>query len=197
MFGSVERYSSAAGKKRAAVVGGRILRVVIIALLLYLVVSRFLFSTYRIESVSMEPCLTPADRVIVSSLAYGPRVPFTLSRLPGLESPQRGELVVIVPPFLQETTLVSRILEPLVNFFTAQRVTLHRDLYGARLNSYMVKRVIGIPGDTVRMSSFVLSIKPSGSSDFVPEQQLIATRYEIRTLGRRARLAADLPALRQ
>jgi len=48
MFGSVERYSSTAGRKRAGMVGGRILRILIIALILYLVVSRFLFSTYRI-----------------------------------------------------------------------------------------------------------------------------------------------------
>jgi len=129
----------------------------------------------------MEPGLTPADRVVVSSLAYGPRIPFTTSRLPGLQTPQRGELVVIVPPFSQETTLVSRLLEPFVSFLTAQRVTLHRDLYGARVNGYMVKRIIGIPGDTLRMSRFVLSIKTRGSTDFVPEQQLIPFHYEIRT----------------
>jgi signal peptidase I len=31
------------------------------------------------------------------------------------------------------------------------------------------------------MSRFVLSIKPRGSTDFIPEQQLTASRYEIRT----------------
>jgi signal peptidase I len=181
MFGSVERYSSTAGRKRAGLIGGRLLRILIIALILYLIVSRFLFSTFRIESVSMEPNLSPADRVVVSSLAYGPRVPFTTSRLPGPEAPQRGELVVIVPPFLQETTVFSRVLEPFVSFFTGQRVTLHRDLYGSRVNNYMVKRVIGVPGDTVRMSRFVLSIKARGSADFVAEQQLISVKYDIRT----------------
>jgi signal peptidase I len=181
MIGSVERYSPAAGKRRAGFLGGRILRVVLIALILYLVVSRFLVSTYRIESVSMEPALSPADRVVVSSLAYGPRVPFTAARLPGAGVPERGDLVVVQPPFVSEPSLVSRIFEPLASFFSLQKGTLHRDLYGSRVNGYMVKRVIGIPGDTVRLSSFTVSVKSRGGSDFVPEAQLIPVRYEIRT----------------
>jgi signal peptidase I len=88
---------------------------------------------------------------------------------------------VIIPPFPQESTLISRLLEPFVSFLTGQRVTLHRDLYGARVESYMVKRIIGVPGDTIRMTRFALSIKARGSADFVPEQQLVPIHYETRT----------------
>lgn len=181
MIGSVERYSPATGKKRAGRLGGRVLRIALIALILYLVVSRFLVSTYRIESVSMEPALRPADRVIVSSIAYGPRVPFTVSRLPGTGLPERGDLVVVQPPFVVEPALIARILEPLASFLSLQKATLHRDFYGSRVNGYMVKRVIGIPGDTLRLASFSVALKPRGSSDFVPEKQLIPLRYEIQT----------------
>jgi signal peptidase I len=181
MIGSVERYSPAAAKKRAGLFGGRLLRVLLIALLLYLVVSRFVISTYRIESVSMEPALHPADRVIVSSLSYGPRVPFTTVRLPGSGVPERGDLVVVQPPFLVEPSLIARILEPVVNFLSLQKVTLHRDWYGARVNGLLVKRVIGIPGDSVKLAGFVAALKPRGGSDFVPENQLILARYGIQT----------------
>jgi signal peptidase I len=181
MIGSVERYSPAAGKRRAGLFWGRVLRVLLIALIVYLIVSRFLVSTYRIESVSMEPALHPADRVIVSSIAYGPRVPFTVSRLRGSGVPERGDLVVVQPPFVVEPSLVVRIFEPLASYFSLQKATLHRDLYGGRVNGYMVKRVIGIPGDTVRLASFAVSLKPRGGSDFVPEKQLIPRRYEIQT----------------
>ncbi|MGA2641169.1 MAG: signal peptidase I [Spirochaetia bacterium] len=181
MIGSVERYSPATAKRRAGLFGGRVLRILLIALVLYLVVSRFFVSTYRIESVSMEPALRPAERVIVSSIAYGPRVPFTASRLPGMGMPERGDLVVVQPPFVVEPSLIARILEPLANFLSLQKATLHRDLYGSRVNGYMVKRVIGIPGDTLRLASFSVTVKPRGGSDFVPESQMIPLPYKVQT----------------
>ena len=64
--------------------GSRTFRVLLIAFILYLVVSHFLVATFRVESVSMEPEVSPADRVMVSLLAFGPLVPFSHSRFPGL-----------------------------------------------------------------------------------------------------------------
>jgi signal peptidase I len=193
MIGSVERYSSSAGKKRANVFVGRLIRTVLIALVLYLLVSRAVGSTYRVESVSMQPAISPADRVVVSELAFGLRLPFSRARLPGLQAPQRGDLVVVQPPFLGEPTLAARILEPLARFFTLQKVTLRRDLYGARVNLSMVKRVIGLPGDTIRLESYIASIKPKGASDFVPEQQLISVHYAPQAKTRAAGWSDSLP----
>ncbi len=181
MISSVERYSSSSGRRTWNVLGGRILRVVLIALALYLLVSRVLVSTYRIESVSMQPTLDPADRVIVSAISFGPRIPFSDARFPGLQAPERGDLVVVQPPFLEEWSVFSRLVDPVAAFFSLQKGTIHRDLYGARLNGYMVKRIIGMPGDTVRMNGYVLSIRPRGASDFVPEDQLIPVHYRMLT----------------
>jgi len=181
MIGSVERYSSSTGRRRANVFAGRLLRVVIVAFVLYIIVFGFFASTYRIESVSMEPGLLPSDRVIVSALSFGARVPFFQSRLPGLGVPERGDLVVIRPPFLEEPGPLWRIVEPLASFLSLQKATLHRDLYGSRVNAYMVKRIVGMPGDTVRMKDYILLIKPRGAMDFVTEQQLIPVRYQVLT----------------
>ena len=179
MIGSVERYSPAAHRRGAAPPWWRVLRVLLVALVLYLVVTRFLVSTYRIESVSMEPALSPADRVIVSEIPYGPRVPFSSLRLPGQAAPARGDLVAVQPPFLNEPSLIARILEPVFGFATLQRLSLYRDLYGGRVSSYMVKRVVGLPGDTLRLSNFTLMVKPRGSSAFVSELDLSPVRYAL------------------
>lgn len=173
MIGSVERYSSSMRKKRFSLIGSLPFRIVLIALLVYLVVSHFLVSTSRVESVSMSPTLEPADRVVVSSLTYGPRVPLSRVRLPGLAKPARGDIVVLRPPFVEDTTLARRLFEPVVAFFTFQKVTLRRDLYGERVHASMVKRVIGVPGDTVRLRSFSALIKAKGSKEFVPEARLL------------------------
>jgi len=150
-----------------------------LAFVLYLVISRFFVATFRVESVSMKPELNPADRVIVSSLAFGPRIPFSAVRFPGIGSPERGDLVVVQPPFFEERPVLARIFEPLASFFTLQKATLHRDLYGRRLNSYMVKRIIGMPGDTVRMRNYLLSIRARGASDFVAEDQVVPIHYRM------------------
>ena len=182
MIGSVERYSSDAARRRATRAVFGVLKVLLVALVLFLLVTRFLLSTYRIDSVSMSPALSPSDRVIVSALAYGPRVPFSTARLPGRQAPARGDIVVVQPPFFLDAPLLTRIFEPLVGFFTAQRASLNRDLYNGRVNGFMVKRIIGLPGDTLRLSGYTVSIRPVGASDFLPEDQLIHARYMVSTL---------------
>lgn len=181
MIGSVERYSPAAHRKRTGHLWFRALRLLLIALVLYLAVTRFLVSTYRVESVSMEPALKPADRVVVSTVPYGPRLPFSRYRLPGQGTPGRGDLVVVQPPFLTQPSLIAKVLEPLVGFGTLQKVTLYRDLYGGRVTSYMVKRVVGLPGDTLKLSGFSLEVKPRGGTAFMPESALSTVRYQVAT----------------
>ena len=66
-------------------------------------------------------------------------------------------------------------------FFSLQKGTVHRDLYGSRVNGYMVKRIVGMPGDTVRLEGYTLAIRQRGSSEFVAEGQLIPVRYQTLT----------------
>ena len=181
MIGSVERYSSSSRKRRISLLGSRTFRILLIAFILYVFVQRFFVATFRVESVSMEPAIDPSDRVIVSLLALGARLPFSHARFPGIAVPERGDLVVVEPPFYDDESPLMKILEPLVSFFTLQKGTLRRDLYGGRVNSYMLKRVIGMPGDTIRLSHYRVWIREAGASDFVPEDQVVPGHYETRS----------------
>jgi signal peptidase I len=178
MIGTVERYTSSVRKRRASLWRSGFVRVIAAAFLLWLVVSRFLASTWRIDSVSMSPTLEPSDRLVVSLLAFGPRLPFTSIRLPGLGEPQRGDLVVVEPPYAATAPAWRRLLEPIAGFFTGQKATLVRDLEGGRVNRFVVKRVIGVPGDTIRLQDFTAAIRPRGASDFTLEAQLIREPFE-------------------
>jgi len=182
MIGSVERYSSSVRKRRISLLGSRTFRVLIIAFALYIVVSRFVVGTFRVESVSMEPDVDPADRVIVSLLAFGPHVPFSHTRFPGLGLPQRGDLVMVQPPFYDDDSPLVKVLQPIVSFLTLQKATLRRDLYGGRVNSYMLKRVIGMPGDTIRLAEYKVWIRPRGASDFVAEDKIVPVHYGTRAV---------------
>jgi len=96
---------------------------IIIAGLLAIFLRTFFFQIYKIPTTSMVPVLMPGDKIFVSKMHYGPRLPFINKRIPGLREPKRGEVVVFVPP--QE----------------AVKPWYVRKQY--------IKRLIGLPGDKV------------------------------------------------
>lgn len=88
---------------------------------------------FRIPTESMLPTLRPGDRLFVNKLAYGARVPFTGRRLPALRAPRRGDVVV----------------------FRRAGGAAHRELLPS---PWLVKRIVGLPGDRVRLRDGVLWI---------------------------------------
>lgn len=82
----------------------------IVALALAVFVRTFFFQIYKIPTTSMVPTLTPGDKIFVSKLTYGPKVPFTSLRLPGFKKPQRGEVVVFIPPKDRNKAYIKRLI---------------------------------------------------------------------------------------
>lgn len=102
----------------------------LLAIAVALLIRTFLFQSFYVPSDSMFPTLLVGDHVFVNKLVYGPPLPFSDGRLPGLRRPERGEVVVfslargpggIYPPDLRPEL-------PTDNF---------------------VKRVVGMPGDRI------------------------------------------------
>jgi len=96
------------------------------AILIYLVIKTLLIEAFRIPSGSMIPSLLIGDWLFVNKLAYGPHVPFTRTNLPGYTDPKRGDIVVFVSPYQADEAL-----------------------RGADPTPTLVKRLIGMPGDTI------------------------------------------------
>jgi signal peptidase I len=76
----------------------------------------------------MIPTLLIGDWLFVNKAAYGPTIPFTNSHLPGYTSPKHGDVVVFVSPYQPDEAQIGNDPTPT-----------------------LVKRLIGMPGDTVFM----------------------------------------------
>ena len=68
------------------------------ALLLTLFLRAFVIQAFRIPSESMLDTLLVGDFLFVNKFEYGPKIPFTHIRLPGLRAPKTGDVIVFQYP---------------------------------------------------------------------------------------------------
>lgn len=68
------------------------------AVVMMLILRVFLLQAFRIPSGSMENTLLIGDFLFVSKVDYGPKLPFTKIRLPGLRKPRTGDVIVFQFP---------------------------------------------------------------------------------------------------
>ena len=103
------------------------------AVLIYLFVKTFFIEAFRIPTGSMVPTLLVGDWLFVNKLVYGPAVPFTNTHLPGYSQPRRNDIVVFVSPYQPDEAEIGHDPTPT-----------------------LVKRLIGVPGDTLYMRNGTL-----------------------------------------
>src|SRR5580765_3525720 len=68
------------------------------ALVLTLFLRAFVIQAFRIPSESMVKTLLVGDFLFVNKFEYGPKIPFTHIRLPGLRKPHSGDIIVFQFP---------------------------------------------------------------------------------------------------
>jgi signal peptidase I len=78
------------------------LEAIVWALALTLFLRAFVIQAFRIPSESMVPTLLVGDFLFVNKFEYGPKLPFTHIRLPGIRPPRHGDVIVFQWP--QNTT---------------------------------------------------------------------------------------------
>ncbi|MGH9889168.1 MAG: signal peptidase I [bacterium] len=105
------------------------------AVVIYLFVKTLFVEAFRIPSGSMIHTLLVGDWLFVNKLAYGPTVPFTNTHLPGYTNPKHNDVVVFVSPY--QADMAENGEDP---------------------TPTLVKRLIGMPGDTLYMRDGVLHL---------------------------------------
>jgi signal peptidase I len=96
---------------------------ILVAFLLFIFVRTFIVEAFQIPTASMENTLLVGDFLLVNKMVYGAEIPGTNLSLPSFDEPDRGDVVVFEPP----------------------------PQAGQPPRTNYVKRIVGVPGDTLRM----------------------------------------------
>ena len=83
---------------------------IIIAFILAMFIRAFFIQAFKIPSGSMRPTLIEGDRILVNKFVYGPRIPFTDIRLPGLRRVARGDIIVFLYPEDPHRDFIKRLI---------------------------------------------------------------------------------------
>lgn len=83
---------------------------IVVALVLFLLVRTFLVEAFRIPTGSMEETLLVGDFLFVNKAVYGAQLPGTSKRLPSFAEPERGDVVVFIPPHDPGKNYVKRLV---------------------------------------------------------------------------------------
>ena len=135
---------------------------------IHTVVSSLVVSNRVIANNTMKPALLPGERFVFLSFTVqhmfrdknGSSLPF-----------HRGQ-IVLVDRDAGKRPLLRTILDWVVRFFTLQRYSLF-----PKEDTLFVKRVLGLPGDTVSMNNYILRIKPAGDNYEYTEFELSEHDY--------------------
>ena len=136
--------------------------------ILYTLLTSLVFHVCVLENETMQPGLLKGDRFIFSSSGiYG--------FIPGsdLGSFLKRSNIVLIDKSSGKDKGFLIVADSVLRFITAQRVSI----YPAE-NSLFIKRLIGLPGDEISMTNFVIRVRPKGERYTFTEFELWERPYE-------------------
>jgi len=144
---------------------------VLVFIALYIFFTSLFFSMRVLENDTMAPNLRKGERFIFFSYGLYSLIP-ALDLEKGPLPLRRGNIVLLDMFREKPPGLFYRTLDVLARFFTAQRVSLLD-----REEHLFVKRVIGLPGDEITMTNFVIRVKVKDSAYSLTEFEVTEVDY--------------------
>lgn len=133
-----------------------ILQLVLLSVAFYLLCSALIIGIYRAGSDSMSPWCDSDDKLVAVRTFY--------------TALDRGDVVLSRPPFYHTAPVWLRAVDSIVQMCTFNRVSL-AEFFGYDAG-YTVKRIVGLPGDTVKIMDSKAYIQVKGTNFFLPESDL-------------------------
>ncbi len=144
----------------------RIISFIVFFICLYvfinIVISFFIFPV-RQNSLSMIPDIPEKSVVMLSPLAG---------------TYNRGDIVLLNARKEPEKKFLKSQADRFVRFFTAQQLSLFEKNELPSTKPHL-RRIVGLPGDTVYMRDYVLYIKPAGEKHFLTEFEIVKDPYNV------------------
>ena len=134
-----------------------IILAVLIFFLLYTSFTSLIFSMRVLENDTMASNMRAGERFIFYSYNI-------YSLIPGINTEtgpfplRRGNVVLVDMSSGNKAGFFYQMLDGVMRFFTAQRVSL-----AEQRDQVFIKRVIGLPGDEITMTNYVIRVKVKGS----------------------------------
>jgi signal peptidase I len=172
MFDKWRKYSYADQKKQRHRMGSFLLWILLF-FVLYLSLTTFIFSVRVLENDTMQPGLRMGDRFVFSSFMVYTLLP-DIDLLSQALPIRRGNIVLVDMPRNEKRSVLTSILDGGLRFFTAQKISL-----ADREKDFYIKRVIGLPGDEITMTNFVLRVRPGGEQYNLTEFELSESPYDV------------------
>ncbi|MCL2808853.1 MAG: signal peptidase I [Treponema sp.] len=135
--------------------------------ILYNCLTAFFFSVWVVDNNTMQPGINAGDRIIFSSFS----APWNKNE----ENPysfKRGSVVLVDMRHERNQGFPLRIVDGVVRFFTAQRVSI----FSGR-GQFYIKRVIALPGDEISMNNYIFRVKAAGNMFSLTEYELSNKPY--------------------
>ena len=157
-----EIFSYQIKKERRRRVGFIILFFICLYIFINLVLTYLIYPVCQ-NSVSMIPDVPEKSVVMVSPVAG---------------NYERGDIVLLKPRYDSKKNFLIKQADLFVRFFTAQQISLF-EKNGKPSSKAHIRRIVGMPGDTIYMRDYVLYIKAADQRHFLTEFEIVDEPYDV------------------
>uniref|UniRef100_A0A7C3EEE3 Signal peptidase I n=1 Tax=Gracilinema caldarium TaxID=215591 RepID=A0A7C3EEE3_9SPIR len=138
-----------------------------------LIINQYLFQAYQIPSGSMIDTLLIGDRIFVNKLIYGPELLPGVGKLPSPFKPQRNQVIIFENPSYISRGPAFDVLQRVLYMLTLSLVDIDRDENGSPKAHFLIKRAVGMSGDTLTMKNGEMYFLFPGEDRVVAERDYI------------------------